>query len=222
MAICPFAQQKTIGNGTGGGAFTAGPFKIVHHTTESSTASSAFNAYGTGGSEPHFTVDATTVYQHHDTGKGSRALRNDAGGVETNRLSAVQIEIVGFAGKAKDRATLKQVARLCRWLETQHGIPVTWPNGAPKPHKNGKDPGGHNRDAATWASKGGHYGHSQVPENIHWDPAYTAEEWDFVTNAKFAADGKLLTPLPPAPQETSEEESFEIMQDHSRVEDKAP
>jgi hypothetical protein len=28
-----------------------------------------------------------------------------------------------------------------------------------------------------WDGTGGHYGHSQVPENTHWDPAYTDAEW---------------------------------------------
>lgn len=77
-------------------------------------------------------------------------------------------------------ATLKNVQKLCNWLETEHGVPKVWPNGLPKPAVNGRDPGGHNRNAANWDNKGGHYGHSQVPENTHWDPGYTATEAAFV------------------------------------------
>jgi N-acetylmuramoyl-L-alanine amidase-like protein len=178
MATCPFAVQKPITGSSG--SYLGGPFKIVHHTTEGSTAQGAFDAFEANRSDPHFTVDSTTIFQHVDTGVAARSLRNPAGGVQTNRDSAVQVEIVGFAHLPKSRATLRNVARLCRWIEDQHGVPKVWPNGPPKPAINGNDPGGHNRNAANWDTKGGHYGHSNVPENIHWDPAYTADEAAFV------------------------------------------
>jgi hypothetical protein len=162
------------------GSYLGGPFKIVHHTTEGGTAQGAFDAFRAHRSDPHFTVDATTIYQHIDTGVAARALRNPAGGVETNRDSAVQIEVVGFAHRPKTRATLENVRRLCRWIESTHNVPKVWPNGPPKPAVNGADPGGHNRNAANWDAKGGHYGHSNVPENTHWDPAYTGDEAAFL------------------------------------------
>jgi hypothetical protein len=100
--------------------------------------------------------------------------------VQTNRDSAIQIEVVGFAGRPKNPQTLSNVARLCRWIEQTHGVPKTWPNGLPRPARAGRDPGGHNRDADNWNAMGGHYGHCHVPENTHWDPAYTALEVDFL------------------------------------------
>lgn len=179
MAICPFATQKPISGPVG--SYVGGPYRIVHHTTEGGSAAGAFAAFKKNRSDPHFTVDGTTIYQHIDTAKAARALRNLGGGVETNRWSAIQIEVVGTATKVKPRPTLENVARLCRWLEKTHAIPSVWPNGAPKPFApGGKDPGGHNRAASTWKTQGGHYGHSNVPENIHWDPAYTADEARFV------------------------------------------
>ncbi|MER8583167.1 N-acetylmuramoyl-L-alanine amidase [Mesorhizobium sp. M1423] len=178
MAHCPFATWKPISGPSG--TNLGGPFKIVHHTTEGSTAQGAFDAFRAHGSDPHFTVDATKIYQHIDTNEAARALKNLAGGVQTNRDSAVQIEVVGFAHRPKTRATLENVRRLCRWIESTHSIPTTWPNGPPKPAVNGKDPGGHNRNAANWDMKGGHYGHSNVPENTHWDPGYTKTEVDFL------------------------------------------
>ncbi|PWE78694.1 hypothetical protein XF30_20020 [Bradyrhizobium sp. SUTN9-2] len=162
------------------GSYTSGPFKIVHHTTEGSSAEGAFGAFRANRSDPHFTVDSSKIYQHIDTGKAARALRNAAGGVQTNHDSAIQIEVVGFAHRTKVMATLKNVQKLCNWLEAEHGIPKVWPNGLPKPAVNGRDPGGHNRNSANWDKKGGHYGHSQVPENTHWDPGYTATEAAFV------------------------------------------
>ena len=178
MARCPFAEWMPISGPSG--SFTGGPFKIVHHTTEGSSAEGAFSAFRTHRSDPHFTVNATTIFQHIDTSQAARALRNAPGGVQTNRDSAIQIEVVGFAHRPKGAATLRNVQRLCNWIEETHNIPNVWPSGPPKPAVHGHDPGGHNRNVANWDTKGGHYGHSQVPENTHWDPGYTAEESAFV------------------------------------------
>jgi len=114
----------------------------------------------------------------------------DADAVERGPLrhSAMQFELVGFAGKPKNRASLKNVGRLCRWIESTHGVPPEWPNGYPKPPVNGRDPGHHNRDQHNWTTKGGHYGHCHVPVNVHWDPAYTADEVAYVMSIT-ASDG---------------------------------
>ncbi len=194
MPRCPFATWRPISGSCG--PHLGGPFKVVHHTTEGSTAEGAMAAFKASGSDPHFTVDSKTIFQHIDTSEGARALRNEAGGVQTNRDSAVQIELVGFAHLAKSPAALANVARLCRWIEETHGVPRVWPAGVPRPAKNGKDPGGHNRDAQTWDTKSGHYGHCHVPENTHWDPAYSQAEVDFLMAATFDANGKLLSPAP--------------------------
>ena len=196
MPACPFAIQKHLTGEVG--PYDGGPFKIVHHTTEGSTAEGAMDAFRTHRSDPHFTVDGLHIYQHIDTGLAARALRNPPGGVQTNTDSAVQIELVGFAGKLKNKAALRNMARLCRWIEGTHGVPRVWPNGPPKTSVKGADPGGHNRDAKTWNTKGGHYGHSNVPENVHWDPAYTKLEAEFVMAAEFDAEGALTNANAPA------------------------
>lgn len=174
MAICPFAESMPIGAGAGN--YLAGPFRIVHHTTEGSTAAGAFNAYRKKDAAPHFTVDDFKIYQHTDTAIAARALKNLDGGPQTNRHSALQIEVVGFAHLPKRIASLQNVARLCRWIEAEYGVPLEWPSGYPKQAVNGRDPGNHHRDVATWVSRGGHYGHSHVPENSHWDPDYSPAE----------------------------------------------
>ena len=92
----------------------------------------------------------------------------------------MQFELVGFAGKPKNKAGLANVGRLCRWIESTHGVPPMWPNGFPNPPVKGRDPGHHNRDQQNWVTKSGHYGHCHVPANTHWDPAYTADEVAFV------------------------------------------
>jgi len=57
-------------------------------------------------------------------------MRNNIGGVQTNRDSAIQIEVVGFVGASKNVQTLRNVARLYRWIEVTHGVPRVWPSGA--------------------------------------------------------------------------------------------
>lgn len=178
MAICPFARWDPINGPVN--SYTGEPFRIVHHVTDGSTYQGARAAYVQNRSEPHFTVSDTTIYQHIDTGLAARSLKNASGGVQTNRASAVQIEVVGFSGRPKDPATLRNVERLCRWIENTHGVPQVWPNGEPRPPRNGRDPGGHNRSSQTWRTRGGHYGHCHVPENDHWDPGYTRTELDTV------------------------------------------
>src|SRR5215472_2091713 len=176
MAQCPFAVSMPL-PGSPGGYAGDHPFKIVHHTTEGASADDAFAAYQNTTNIPHFTVDDMTIFQHVDTDAAASALRHPAGTTETNRSSAVQIELVGFAGSPKNPASLKNMARLCRWIETTHNVPQQWPNGFPNPPTpDGQDPGGHNRNQDNWDTKGGHYGHSQVPNNTHWDPGYTAAE----------------------------------------------
>ena len=192
MARCPFATWHPISGSSG--PHIGGSFKIVHHTTEGSSIEGALSAFSKNKSDPHFTVDGTRILQHVDTAEGGRALRNDPGGVQTNRESAVQIELVGFAHLPKDPRSLANLARLCRWIESVHGVPKQWPAGLPRPAKNGKDPGGHVRDAQIWNTQGGHYGHCHVPENSHWDPAYTAAEVAFIMDATFDASGHLISP----------------------------
>ena len=189
MSKCPFAEWKPITDAPI--TYTGGSFRIVHHTTEGSSAQGAFDAFRIHKSDPHFTVDSGKIYQHVDTDFSARSLRNAAGGVQTNRYRAIQIELVGFAGSRKKPAGMQNLARLCRWLEAEHDIPAVWPAGPPKPPSAGHDPGGHRRDAHVWETEAGHYGHSHVPENTHWDPAYNAVESAFVLKARFNEDGAL-------------------------------
>jgi hypothetical protein len=116
--------------------------------------------------------------------------------------------VVGFAARAKKTATLQTIARLCRWIEKAHGVPQVWPNGFVRWSRSSADPGGHNRDAMNWDRKGGHYGHSQVPENSHWDPGYTPAETLVVTPDAGKADAllaqvHLLTGSPASPPRAS-------------------
>jgi len=102
MARCPFAQWMPISGSCG--SFVGGPFRIIHHTTEGSSAAGAFGAFRAHRSDPHFTVDDRAIYQHIDTSVAARALRNVEGGVQTNRFSAIQIALsVAVCGTSPSR-----------------------------------------------------------------------------------------------------------------------
>ncbi len=224
MPKCPFANWMEITGHVG--PYISGPFKIVHHTTEGGTAKGAFGAYKKNRSDPHFTVDDQKIYQHIDTALSARSLRNPSGGVQTNRDSALQIEVVGFAHIRKKIKTLKNVARLCRWLEAKHDVSLVWPNGPTKTATpGGNDPGGHNRNSTNWDKKSGHFGHSQVPENTHWDPGYTLDEIAFLMEAEFDQNGLMLFAKDLGSFKHMKENSIDLdtiqstMQGHSKIDE---
>lgn len=156
-------------------AFVVGaPFRGVLHTTESTDYEPSTTTYYGHNNPPHFTVERRTggaqVYQHFSINNGSRALANEAGGVETNRQSAIQIEIAWKSNKIKDLPTdFKDDLRLLmRWIEAQTGIQRTAP---PFFGSEAYGSGSISRMShAKWNAYNAWCGHQHVPENIHWDP----------------------------------------------------
>jgi hypothetical protein len=124
---CPFATQDVLRSGAG--AFVNATAKIVHHTTEGSSYAGARAAYEQTGALPHFTDSfengAYRVWQHLPIDQAATALKHPSGTPETNRANAVQIEHVGFAGRAHDFSDgyLLGIATLCRWVESERGVP---------------------------------------------------------------------------------------------------
>lgn len=169
-----------------GGPFTGGPLKVVWHKTQGATLAGARSAYRTNRSDPQYTVHKDGINQHIDDSLAGRSLRNASGGVQTNFDGAIQIEVVGFSGVTMDAATMDNCIRLAKYLETK-GIPWVWPEGRP-PMSSALGYGLYTgeRHNNVWDTIGGHYGHSQVPENTHWDPAWTDIEW-WVLNEKMGA-----------------------------------
>lgn len=168
MALYPKANQTVKGNGSG--PYTSGPYKGVLHTTEGGSASGAISAFRTNNSWPHFLVDyAGAVWQFIDTTQAARALRNLSGGVETNRDSAIQIEIVGFAGKPKDHpiAQVDALKALMRWIESTTGVK---PIGPGRAFANAYGQNQLRFTPQQWDNFNGWCGHCHVPENDHWDP----------------------------------------------------
>lgn len=119
---------------------------------------------------PHLMWDPFTgqVEQYYPANVGARALKvwNEDG------ARHIQIEVLFSRGayrngkqywELKD-TPLKGFAQIVQWLDS-HGIPRTWPMGPTPPIGQSGT-----RSVAVWNSKGGHYGHSQVPGNDHTDP----------------------------------------------------
>lgn len=165
--------------GRDGGSFTTSPDKILLHSTETGS----FPGYGGGASAPHFTIDLENgeVRQHSPMNRGARALRNPAGGVQTNRDGVIQIEIIGTCDKSFARkygypyipdmsdAMAGRLKWLLQKIHKATGIPlktsVSWK----------KYPSSYGNSSvrmfnSEWTRYKGILGHQHAPENTHGDP----------------------------------------------------
>ncbi|MFI1701944.1 peptidoglycan-binding protein [Streptomyces bobili] len=190
---------------------------LVLHTTEGR----ALPTYGGGSSAPNLTAlpdfenRRLIWHQHFRFDTSSRALKNLAGGVETNTLNVGQVELVGTCdpdtraawlkkGLVQDRDFVfwpdapewarKGLAAFLAWAHDQHGVPLDgpalWP-AYPKSYANG---GGQRMSGARWNDFQGVCGHMHVPENDHGDPG--AVDFD---ELMALARALLSLPTPPKP-----------------------
>lgn len=183
-----------------GGSMVGGPPRFVWHTYEapySLSAERGARALVAAGNEVHFTFHPITgdVVQLLPASVAGRGLKNAAGGVQTNRMGSVclQVEVIARAARpwtadltGAGRAGLARLIRFARL----HGIPDVWPAGRPPAYP----PGDSARSAAVWTTRAGHFGHSQVPENDHGDPGALDVKVLFTTEPP-AED-----PTPPIPK----------------------
>lgn len=157
------------GSMLGGGAFcTWHSFEADPHKLSAKRGAEVLIAAGNGGT---FCVNPISgeIAQMVPASRASRMLRNEAGGVQTNRMGEVhiQIEVIAFANNPftsywtpEGKAAIQKIAAFAR----AHGVPDTWPGGQPPAY-----PGpGTERTAPTSGS--GHYPHSRWKENTHGDP----------------------------------------------------
>lgn len=161
----------------------------VIHTTEGTS----LPGYNGGASAPNYTAlpdfrrKRLKWFVHFSDERSSRALRNLAGGVETNTLNALQVELVGTCDPATSRAWSKAGRRHIFWpnaplwalrdvghfvadMAERHKIKVKGPElWAPYPssYANGA---GQRFDFGQWRNFYGWCGHQHVPENTHGDP----------------------------------------------------
>ncbi len=155
-----------------------GSRKALLHSTEGAKWEGAVAAYQANNSWPHRTVDGPRriVVKHLPLDVAARSLRNEAGGVETNREGTIliQYELVGFAAtpglgwSAEDwewfgrevlgpdcRATGVPVQSTLSWVS----YPASYGKSAPQ-----------RLSGAAWDAYDGICGHQHAPENTHGDP----------------------------------------------------
>ncbi|MGW2721456.1 hypothetical protein [Streptomyces sp. NPDC001492] len=136
--------------------------------------------------KPDFAAKRLVWYQHFDFDVSSRALRNLAGGVETNTLNVCQVEIVGtcdptthtkwsqagiqhlYMAELPDWA-IRDLAAFAKWANTSHGVPLS--SGLTfKAYPSSYGGNGVRMSGSQWNNFTGHCGHQHVPENDHGDP----------------------------------------------------
>jgi hypothetical protein len=147
------------------GGFVAGPARGVLHTTEGDNFDAMERVLVNEGYEPQFLVgEAGEIVQFISIKRASKALEHPAGTIDTNRLSAIQIEVCGEAAHTNwPPAQRAAVERVMRFVEANAGVErssagVTFVAGVR-----------HMTDAA-WRTFKGWCGHQHVPNNRHWDP----------------------------------------------------
>lgn len=178
------------------------PAKAIAHITWDKNATAAkpidlvsfadLKAYFTGsgkGMAPHILWDPFEgrFAQFYPADSRSKSVVDLAGGTRTNRAGKVVLQIEAlffpycrYGGKvyaSLAETPCKGWTELNAWVRSW-GVLDTWPMGRPvsfEPH----------RDEHTWETRGGWYGHSQVPENTHQDPgswpAFTTQQEDDMT-----------------------------------------
>lgn len=201
-----YAHARHVNVGPGAGSMVGGPARATHHTTEGGSVDGAIATYRKTGNYPTFTIDyaADDVVQHLPVTTAATALKHPAP-PHTNRMGTVNVQ-VEWVGQAAHPFTAgheagPNVAGFFDYLR-ELGIPDSWPAGSPLPYPDSYGDNGQ-RDAETWSTKAGHYGHSQVPGNEHGDPG--AIDPAFVRQtAKHPAPA--TTPAPaPAPLEEDDD-----------------
>lgn len=203
-------EAEKLGDGSIGGAMDTptAPPRVVWHTTESGHGNTFFKNVGDYlvriGAEPHILYDPSTdrLGQYGPLNQSARALRND-GLTRTNRTGKVciQIEVLAKASRPfteywKPGPNFKALMRAIRsW-----GVPDSWPAGALASSYGSSV----SRNRTTWATKGGHFGHCNVPGNDHWDPGKIDRA------AIFAAAPKTSTPAPSTPSTGSSSSTYTV------------
>lgn len=146
-----------------GGSILGGKPKCLWHGTETK----GLPGYSTG-YFPNMTICSGTPFQHIPANRASRALRNESGGVQTNRWNVFQIEVCGFANKLVYYPVMTEVAQ---WLKEVRGCPMTeavnW-----LPYDASFGATNVRLSASAWSNYTGHLAHMHAPENVHGDTGW--------------------------------------------------
>lgn len=186
----------------GGNITSTAPPRVVWHTTEATPGTSTvwasmIRVLREKSAEPQVLYDPVTdrLGQFMPLDVSGRALKND-GTTQTNRVGEVNIQVEVIARAATPFTSYWKPGPNFRALMAairSWNIADVWPSGLPPrfiadpPHNVPED----ERSRSIWLSKGGHYGHSQIPGNNHGDPGAID------VKALFAAGGS----IPAKPEE---------------------
>lgn len=187
MPAAIYPEAIFANDGQSGGSYTSGPPKLVLHTTETS----GMPGYSGGATAPHITYDPRSRFfiQHTPFTTAARALKNEAGGIQTNRDTALQIEIICYSNKPvadqqpyrdwvgdldKIEGALKDLQAFIDWVCQEWGVQKIWPGKQALYYGEANAPG-FRMSQSEWDKYNGVCGHQHVPENTHWDPG--ALDW---------------------------------------------
>lgn len=172
---------------------TAATMVLCLHTTEGFT----WPSYSGGAIAPNYTAHPVISKKridwraHFNDETSSRALENHAGGVETNTLNVVQLELVGTCDPAHTHTwdgkraghdyiywpdapdwALQQIANFIKDMHKRHGLKLSALDFQAYPGSYGeRGKTNHVRmSGAQWRNFAGICGHQHVPENDHGDP----------------------------------------------------
>jgi hypothetical protein len=109
------------------------------------------------------------VRQHIPANRAARALRNETGGVQTNRWRVLQIECLGFANEVRFHPVMAEIAD---WAHDELGVPRTNRVGWRSYPSSFGGANAVRLSAAAWTDYTGHLAHMHVPENVHGDPGW--------------------------------------------------
>jgi hypothetical protein len=198
----PRAGRGQLAPVDGGSILDGYGAKGLWHTTETA----GFPSYSTN-YFPHMTVAVVDgrfqARQHIPFNRAARALRNESGGVQTNRTGVKQVEIVTRADivdeHGLDPAMEDGLAEWATWLRAEWGVPMTCSvtfKSYPSSYGKGN---GVRLGFSAWERYAGWCGHQHAPENDHGDPGaldwrriLRAEEMDEMTGDDWARLEKLL------------------------------
>jgi len=166
--------------------------RLVIHTTEGGH----WPSYRGGLDAPTMTVlpDPTSkrfkIRQHFPLDMSARALENLLGGVDTNKLGTIQVELVGHCEVGKPGMhwpsapewARQELARVIATLHELRGVPlVAAPEWPPFPSSYGRTSA--RFTGSEWTRFKGVCGHMHVPENEHGDPG-SIDITDIMARAK--------------------------------------
>lgn len=180
-----------------GDDYSSTSFKKVTRLVLHSTEGLGWPPYDGGAKAPNLTLRLAPQFhsvawrQHFDILESSRALKNRPGGVETNTLECVQVEMIGTGSKETSQewqadghvpgrdyiemwnpgeAVLSALTELGVWLHRYCGLPLdvwwSWPD----MDTNSKGLIGRMTNTQWLEWDGGIVPHSAVAENDHRDP----------------------------------------------------